>query len=189
MKSKFLLTGLISILLSGVVYADDGFHNVAAAVGAAPAAFGSNYFPTRRNFGHFRPQYNRYNPYYNRFNRFNPFYRNNFSNGVLTGFSPPVAAYYPNGVYSYNDGVTQNTYLTGGNGFSLKNWFNQRFNPNYYRQNLYVPQNPYVNGNYNNLQNQKSIQLFGTGNNGAVDPYGNAVNDGTNSGCNVTIID
>lgn len=122
----------------------------------------------------------------------NPFNRYRYGSGTLTGFTPPVnyginSTYYNNPYYS--GGFYQTTPYTSTNGgvvTRIKRFFNPNFNNHYLNRPGY---NPYLNGNYNNLNNSRYIPLF-NGNGGQYyNGYGFDGGQNTNSGATVTIID
>jgi len=211
MKNKILLTGLIfaiSLNCTGFCTENEtGFQNIAASirVPSRPSFHQHGSFMGRPYYenGFIRRPYGSSGFYPSGIRRYNPFWRNNLNNGVLTGFTPSISPYYRNnGIFTYNDGITQQTYVSDGRWSGLKNWFNNRFNQNAHATAQpfgqttpsLAPSNPYVNGNYNTNQNKKYMQFFDTNNSGGLggsssyNPYGDD-NSGTASGCSVTIID
>ena len=138
----------------------------------------------RNNNRHYiYPNYRYHQP--NHYNR-NYYPKRFYRNGTLTGFSPPP--YYNKSNYTY----WNNSSPYYSNGFTLgdkvQEFFNRKFN-NKYAKNY---NDPYINGNYNNIQNKRSVQFFDMDSDGngynIYDDYGNL---GRNSkgGATVTILD
>lgn len=135
--------------------------------------------------GGFRP--------YNYRNRFGSWRRpfGTFNSGTLTGYTPPIGytsynPYYSSGIYNSNPYL-----VNSGVGTRIRRFFNPNYNNHYLNSPAY---NPYLNGNYNNLNNTRYIPLFNGGTGGGlngqtINGFGLDTTGTTNSGASVTIID